>query len=225
MKQIQNRTRSVPSGGGHARRSGARRPRRLSACGLAATLLLAGCTAAKVANPLTAERAGNDPDSQLAFWHTLAERPITSNDEAFHGLLLFLEDEDPAQDYAGRVATLHSRQMLPVGFDRPADESILRGTLAVAITRILDLEGGLMMHLVGPTPRYATRELLHARIYPPSSPNQTFSGAEFLGIIGRIEDYQRIQHPVDSTTIRGGREQPVNDVDEVEGAEGAEEPE
>jgi hypothetical protein len=28
-------------------------------------------------------------------------------------------------------------------------------------------------------------------LYPPSSPNQTFSGSEFVGIIGRIEDYQR----------------------------------
>ena len=225
MKQIQNRTRSVPSGGGPACRSGTQRPRRLSAWGLAATLLLAGCGAAKVANPLTAELAGNDPDSQLAFWHTLAERPVTSNDEAFHGLLLFVDDEDPTQDYAERVETLRSRQMLPTGFDRPADEAILRGTLAVAITRILDLKGGLMMHLVGPSPRYATRELLHERIYPPSSRNQTFSGAEFLGVIGRIEDYQRVHHPIDSGTIRSGEEQPVDDAEEVEAAEGAEEPE
>ena len=28
-------------------------------------------------------------------------------------------------------------------------------------------------------------------VYPPSTPNQSFSGNEFVGIIGRVEDYQR----------------------------------
>jgi hypothetical protein len=28
-------------------------------------------------------------------------------------------------------------------------------------------------------------------LFPPGSPQQTFSGNEYVGIIGRIEDYQR----------------------------------
>jgi hypothetical protein len=47
------------------------------------------------------------------------------------------------------------------------------------------------MRLFGPHDRYAVRELQYAGVYPPSSPQQTFSGQEFLGIIGRAEDYQR----------------------------------
>jgi hypothetical protein len=52
------------------------------------------------------------------------------------------------------------------------------------------------MRLVGPAPmngRYAVRELQFMELYPPSSPNQTFSGTEFLGIIGKLEDYRREQ--------------------------------
>ena len=45
--------------------------------------------------------------------------------------------------------------------------------------------------LFGPTPRYAVRELMFLNVYPPSTPNQSFSGNEFVGIIGRVEDYQR----------------------------------
>jgi hypothetical protein len=48
-----------------------------------------------------------------------------------------------------------------------------------------------MQRLTHDNPRYATRELMYLDLYPPSSPQQTFSGTEFLGIIGRIEDYQR----------------------------------
>jgi hypothetical protein len=61
----------------------------------------------------------------------------------------------------------------------------------MALARALDVKGGLTMQLFGASPRYATRELQHAGLFPPSSPQQTFSGAEFLGIIGRAEDYQR----------------------------------
>ena len=127
----------------------------------------------------------------MEFWHQLAERPVTGNDDAFHGLLLYLDGEDPSQDYAGRVETLKSRGLLPRGFNQPAERAVDRGTLAVAITKALDIKGGWAMRVFGPTPRYATRELQYLDLYPPSSPNQTFSGTEFLGIMGKFEDFQR----------------------------------
>ena len=158
-----------------------------------AAVLLAGCQAARIERPLTSELGSNDPDQQLEFWHRLAEQPVTSNDDAFHGLLMFLDGDDPAEDYAGRVKALRRRGMLPGGFDQPANQAVERGTLAVAIVKALKIDGGLMLRLLGPTPRYAVRELVFMDLYPPSSPNQTFSGAEFLGIIGKIEDYQRAE--------------------------------
>lgn len=160
----------------------------------AATLqLVVGCQTARVERPLALDHGGNDDFEQLEFWHGLASRPVTSNDDAFHGFLLFLDGSDPASDYAGRVATLRSRRMLPARFDQPAGQAVERGTLAVAIVRALEVEGGLLLRLLGPTPRYAVRELQFMGLYPPSSPNQTFSGTEFLGIIGKLEDYRRGQ--------------------------------
>jgi hypothetical protein len=158
---------------------------------IATLVLLVGCHSAKVAQPLTEQLGGNDPDTQMEFWHTLATRNLTSNDEAFHGLLLYLNDEDPAQDYAGRVKTLKDRGLLDRSFDQPADQAIQRGILATALVRALKIKGGLFQRLTHDNPRYAVRELMFMDLYPPSSPQQTFSGTEFLGIIGRIEDYQR----------------------------------
>lgn len=154
-------------------------------------MLAAGCQSARVARPLTRELGGSDAESQLNFWHSLAGRPVTSNDEAFHGLLLYLDGQDPAETYEQRVRRLKDRGMLPADFAAPAEEAVQRGTLAVAICRHLGLKGGLMMRLTKAAPRYAVRELEFVEVYPPSSPNQTFSGNEFVGIIGRLEDYQR----------------------------------
>ena len=160
-------------------------------------LFLAGCQTARVDRPITLDHGSNDDFEQLEFWHSLAGRPVTSNDDAFHGLLLFLDGSDPASDYPGRVDELRSRRLLPAGFAQPAEQTVDRGTLALAIVRALKIQGGLALRLLGRTPldtRYAVRELQFMELYPPSSPNQTFSGTEFLGIIGKLEDYRRGQN-------------------------------
>jgi hypothetical protein len=135
--------------------------------------------------------AGNDPAAQLQFWHALPERTAVSNDEAFHALLLFVDGQDAAGSYEQRVKLLKDKRMVERSFGGGAAEPLRRGTLAVALTQVLSIKGGLTMRLFGPHDRYAVRELQYAGIYPPSSPQQTFSGQEFIGIIGRAEDYQR----------------------------------
>ena len=172
----------------------------------AAALCLGACNNAQVAHPLTEQLAGNSPEMQLDFWHTLATRPVTSNDEAFHGLILYVNGQDDSTDYAGRVEWMNSQNMLPQDFDRPSNEAVHHGTLAVAITRLLDIKGGLIMRLFGPTPRYATRELRYMKIIPRVSPHQTLSGIEFVGLVARIEDYQRVTHVVDSDSLRDQEE-------------------
>jgi hypothetical protein len=170
----------------------------------AVVLFVAGCQTARVDRPLTLDHGSNDDFEQLEFWHSLAARPVTSNDEAFHGLLLFLDGSDPANDYPGRVSELRSRRLLRAGFDEPAEQAIERGTLAVAIVRAMKIPGGLALRLLGGTPldaRYAVRELVYMELYPPSSPNQTFSGMEFVGIIGKLEDYRRGQSPTRTNEV------------------------
>ena len=175
---------------------------------LIGSMLLAGCHTAKVAQPLTATLGGNDPDAQMEFWHTLAERDLTSNDEAFHGVLLYLKDADPATDYAGRMGALKKRGLLDASFNEPANQAIERGTLAQVLVRMLKIKGGVFQRLTHDHPRYAVRELMYMDLYPPSSPNQTFSGTEFLGIIGRIEDYQRGNPANYPAAILPGEHQP-----------------
>ena len=152
--------------------------------------LIAGCHSAHVPNDVTAEIGGNDADTQLNFWHTLADRPLTSNNDAFHGMLLYLDESDSCADYPARLASLKHRGLLPANFNEPADIAVERGTVAVMFVKTLKLKGGWAMHVFGPSPRYALRELQYLNIFPYSSPQQTFSGSEFVGVIGALEDYQ-----------------------------------
>jgi hypothetical protein len=163
----------------------------LSATFCALVALSQGCQTASVRSSVDSKFSGNDTDAQLGFWHELADRHVTSNDDAFHGILLYTDNHDDAKTYDQRVTTLKSRGLLPGSFSEPANEAITRGTLAVAIVKIVGIKGGWVMHIFGPTPRYAVKELVYDGIFPPSSPQQTFSGTEFVGIIGKIDDYQQ----------------------------------
>jgi hypothetical protein len=161
----------------------------LSLCAI--VLQAAGCQSATVHNSVTGKFSGNDTDAQLGYWHELANRPVTDNDDAFHGLLLYMDSHDDSTTYDQRVAALKSRGLLAESFSEPASMAIKRGTLAVAIVKIAKIRGGWVMRLFGPTSRYAVKELVSDGIFPPSSPQQTFSGSEFVGIIGKIDDYQQ----------------------------------
>lgn len=178
-------------------------------------LVVAGCQA-PTAHPLAAAHAGSDPKAQMDFWHSLPDRKAVSNDEAFHALLLFADGKDPATSYADRLRILRERKMLPDGFDAAADAPLRRGTLAVGLLRALSIKGGLTLHLFSGSPRYSVRELEYAGLYPPSSPHQTFSGAELIGIIGRAEDYQRGQAAIVNNPSAEGSMQGITDRPELQ---------
>ncbi len=140
---------------------------------------------------MTQSLGGSDPQAQGEFWYQLAKRPIASNDDAFHALLLYVDGKDPNPDYTARVKTLKDRRMLPADFTGSANQAVDRGTLAVALDRELHIQGGLTMRLLGPSPRYALRAAEDQGIFPMSSPNQGVSGGEFVGIMQKAEEYQR----------------------------------
>jgi hypothetical protein len=161
------------------------------AASLVSVLATTGCQSAYVDKPVTAVSGGNDPDQQIDFWHRLAETPITSYDDAFHAILMFTDGEDPAADYPARVDVMKKKGLLAAGFNRPWNESVDRGTVSVALAKALKIRGGLVMSVFGASSRYATKELEFLEVYPVSSPNQTFSGSEFIAVISRAEEYQK----------------------------------
>ena len=160
------------------------------ACAFASIAI--GCASTtRVPDSVLARTSGNDDQKQLDYWHEVATKSLVSNDEAFHGLLLYIDGKDDAANYNDRVASLKSRGFLPKSFNRGRDDALERGTVAVALAKHLNLHGGLTMHLLGISPRYATRELEYRDIFPPSSPQQIFTGGEFVGVIGKAEDYRQ----------------------------------
>ncbi len=153
-------------------------------------LFFIGCQSTPVPTSILPQLAANDDQTQLDFWHTLATKNLVSNDEALHGLLLFLHNQDNATNYSDRVATLKRANILPSNFNQPENTVITRGTLATALVNALNLKSSSVnLLLLGSNPHHATRQLEYENIYPPSSPNQILTGSDYVGIIGACRDY------------------------------------
>src|SRR3954466_4071797 len=120
-------------------------------------VLIPGCTPPRAGAPVVAKVHGDDVRSRIQFQRQITDRRICTNDDAFHLVIAYGNQNDPCENYDQRVAWLRERKMLPAGFNRPADEAVTRGALAVAITRMLHIKGGVLLHALPQSERYATR--------------------------------------------------------------------
>ncbi len=163
----------------------------LMAAGLA---LAGGCARTVVQTPLDTAYAVEDLDAQMAFLHSLPNQRAVSNDEGLHALFTIADETDRMRTYDERVAEAKRRNWLKADFEEPANLAMSRGTLARALAVLCEIEGGVMMRLLGPVDRYALRELAALGIVSgDSTVNQPISGLEFLGVLGKAQDYVLVE--------------------------------
>jgi hypothetical protein len=130
----------------------------------------------------------------LDFWDSLETQPVTTNDDALHGLLLLVRQDPPAETWEARVGAAKERGWLSEETTLKANESAQMGFIAVCLCDILDVQGGLSMRLFGQIPRYSTRELVHMGLIPGITEHEALSGAEFIALLGAAEQRQSIDH-------------------------------
>jgi hypothetical protein len=152
-----------------------------------------GCQRTRVAETLDASIAQGTDASDLEFWHSLSGRSAVTNNEGLHGVLVLSDGKDPTLTWDERLALLKERAWVVDGFDAPGDATIERGTLAKALCHALGIEGGVMMRLTHRAPRYALRELAFLRVMASTTDNQVVNGRDYLGIMGKAQDYAMLQ--------------------------------
>lgn len=162
---------------------------RLAALGLGATILvtaggLSGCQ--RQVLPGSAVDRFPSAEDELDFLAEVHGMTAVTNNDALHGLIIFADGFDACTSYEERVELARSRRWVPQGFNASANESASVGWMAMAGCQICDIRGGLTMHLLGPTPRYCTKELVFMQVLPLKTENQSLSGAEFTDYLNRL---------------------------------------
>lgn len=154
-----------------------------------AAFALPGCERSRI--PDSAVERFPRASQELDFLDALDKQRVVTNDDALHALIAFADGTDLSSTYAGRVEVARRKGWVGKDWDRPGEESAAVGWMAVAGCRILDVKGGVTMRVFGPTPRYATKELVFMDVLPLRTENQSLSGREFVDYVNRLGRIQK----------------------------------
>lgn len=148
-------------------------------------LALAGCKPYVMSS--SAVDTYGKADQEIDFLAAVEKMPAVTNNDALHAFLLLQDGDDTFGDYAGRVREGARRGWLSSGEPRLANEAARVGWMATAGCVVMQVKGGLTMRVVGPLPRYATKELVYMEILPLRTENQVLTGAEFVDYLNRLQ--------------------------------------
>lgn len=125
-------------------------------------------------------------DQEIDFLAAVEKMPAVTNNDALHAFLMLQDGEDRSADFESRRAEGVRRRWINAGALSNPNEAAKVGWMAAAGCRVMEVKGGLTMHLVGPIPRYATRELVYMEVLPLRTENQVLTGSEFIDYLNRL---------------------------------------
>jgi len=137
--------------------------------------------------PSSAVDAYPKADQELDFLAEVEKMNAITNNDAVHAFLLLQDGADAQPDYASRRAEAIRRGWMDRGASTIANEAAHVGWMATAGCMVMQIKGGVSMHLFGPVPRYAVRELIFMEILPLRTENQVLSGSEFVDYLNRLD--------------------------------------
>jgi hypothetical protein len=156
---------------------------------LAAAALLVGCAEA---GHITAGGASLPPEEgSPAFLDRISSADRVTENDAMRGMLLLLDGQDPRGGFAERVEALRRRGIVNPDWDFRADRPLTRGKLAYMLYQALDVPGGIVLMISGPSQRYCLRELQYREFLGSGAVYGPVSGMEFVAALGRADAYRR----------------------------------
>lgn len=126
-------------------------------------------------------------DEEIDFLAAVERMNAVTNNDALHAFFLLQDGDDAHADYMARRAEAQRRGWMPGDASPRPNEAAKVGWMAMAGCEVMQVKGGLTMHVLGNSPRYATRELVFMEILPLRTENQILTGTEFVDYINRLD--------------------------------------
>ncbi|NLW87744.1 MAG: hypothetical protein GXY38_12820 [Planctomycetes bacterium] len=157
---------------------------------LAAATIVGGCgqSAKPIVHP---EAALPAPEDSPEFMDRVSSMPEITENDAMRGMLMFVNGKDDSESFEQRVLKLQSMNIAASSWTFNADAALTRGKLAYMVGQALNVQGGVMSMLIGPSQRYHQRELQFMGMMGPGFFLDTVSGGEFVAIMARADAYRQ----------------------------------
>ncbi len=153
-------------------------------------LLPASCARSTLQSTVADHYGGADAMQEMDFWDGLAVLPAVSNRDVVHAMLLSFgrQPKGASSDWKTELKAAQQRGWIAADADPRPEETARVGMVARVICMEAKIKGGATMRLLGPSERYATKELNHMRWLPDMAPAQSISGGQLLAVLSKAED-------------------------------------
>jgi len=138
------------------------------------------------------------------FYQKLMEKPQVSAADAIRMASLVLKEKGVWFDNLGKglkpqegypPSVLLARELLSsqgIDLSRVDDEETATyGFMGQLMCQVLDIKGGLVSRILGPTKRYSLREMNHLKLMAGKGMWHHLTGKDLLAIVSRSADYYR----------------------------------
>jgi len=115
--------------------------------------------------------------------------------DALKAIVVLMGVDEEYIDLNAQVAYAQAHGFLPTHKAKTFDpmQPLRRGEAAYLFHRALGIKGGLALHLLGPTERYALKELVFQGLLSGGRVNDLVSGEEFVQLVTQAAEYQAAQ--------------------------------
>lgn len=129
--------------------------------------------------------------ADTAYFRDLALRKVTYLSDGCYSVCLLLGVADRYSNFESQKNFLKEQGILPEkAINAGANEPLRKSAAAYMFCRALDIKGGAVMRVFGPSERYALRELIYKQLVAEGPAKKIVSGMELLSILMRASEYK-----------------------------------
>ncbi len=130
-------------------------------------------------------------ENSAAFLDRVSGEAVVCENDAARGLLMLRDGVDKTETFAQRISALREAEIVDASWDHAAARPVTRGRLAQMVYQSIDIPGGVVLTLTGPSQRYCARELQYRRMMTKGPLDSPVSGMEFVAVITRAATYKQ----------------------------------
>ena len=119
-----------------------------------------------------------------------AQKRIIYNYDAAKAMVILMQVDEERISLDAQLAYLRERGLIPRRATFDPASPLRRGMLAFMLQQALGVRGGIALHLLGPTPRYALKELSFQGVMSPGLSGDLISGEEFVQAMNAAVQYK-----------------------------------
>lgn len=126
------------------------------------------------------------------YFMNLVQQRIAYHYDAAKSIAILMEVDEEMIDLDAQAAYLREKGFLSRRFRKGFDPMapLRKGPAAYLFLRALGIRGGIVLHLLGPSERYALKEMVFQGILSPGHVNDLISGAELVQIMSQAAAYR-----------------------------------